>query len=518
MQLKLYTPKSEQALQQAPETRSNIIAERLRELSAIDPEKSAQEIVAALGRLNRAEIDEEIRLKLNLLYEPVILKLIETLIASLPENGTPQSNTHRQVATLIYELALELTYAWKLAYLGIEHRRSLFGGSKSKQTALAHLLSSLSGLISTSYRTYTSPPAYSWQELHQVNNAIRQEHAGAPNKDVPSTSANEAAYKRALLLALADPFRFTRPEIEITLAYLDKFHQLAQLSTQNKIKKSLFYIDINSDTPYYQDPGDNVSGLLVLDTHAVCKNLRSLIVKLKTGEAFRDIGLAEAPKGFDGLSLLSRLHQSWRGTAKRGFNRYVPELAHVDVICGIPAIHRLFDPRQKPIAGASGQSTKKSLSELADQSLPARWRVLNDSASGLAISAHAQGVAQLRIGNPIALRMEGANEAEWMLGVIRWGKMSKGQIVSAGVQKLAPGASSVVLRLVQGKLSNIGQPALLIPANPALKIDERLLLPHGLYKRGYNADMWHNGKSRRIALGSLVEQTPFFDLVELEPA
>lgn len=513
MQLNLHTPKPEQALQQDPEKRPAVTADWLKQLSGTNPEEAAQTLLAELGRLNRAELDDELRAKLTLLYEPVIGKLIEALAATLPENGTPQSTVHRQAANLAYELALELGYAWKLVYLGVEQRRSLFSVAKARQNALTHLLSALSGQICTSYRTYTTPPLHSWQELHQVHEAIRQESAAA---DPPPS---EAVYKRALLLALADPFRFTRPEIEVILAYLDKFSQLARLASGGKDSKSLFRIDLEADAPPGQETSPGTPPSLTLDTHASCKHLRSLIVKLKTGEAFRDIGLPEAPQRINGLHLLSRLHQAWRGNLKRAFNRYEPGPTYVEVISGIPAIHRRFDSKARPAAEAgSSASAQNAASGLADQGQPARWRVVNDSACGLSISANAKEVAQVRMGNPIALRQENMEDASWMLGVIRWGKMSKGQIVVAGVEKLSPNASSVVLRFLHGEASNIGQPALLIPANPALQTGERVLLPQGLYQRGRTADMWYSGEKRRVGLGSLIEQTQFFDLVELEPA
>lgn len=518
MQLNLHTPKFEQALQQAPERRPAVTAEWLKQLSGTNPEEAAQTLLAELGRLNRAGLDDELRAKLALLYEPVIKKLIEALAATLPENGTPQSTMHRQAANLAYELALELGYAWKLVYLGVEQRRSLFGVAKARQNALTHLLAALSGQICTSYRTYTTPPLYSWQELHHVHEIIRQDAAAsaARGSDPPPS---EAVYKRALLLALADPFRFTRPEIEVTLAYLDKFSQLARLASGGKDSKSLFRINLEADAPPGQETGPGTPTSLTLDTHASCKHLRSLIVKLKTGEAFRDIGLPETPQRINGLHLLSRLHQAWRGNLKRGFNRYEPGPAYVEVISGIPAIHRRFDSKARPASEAGSLPVaQNAASGLADQGLPARWRVVNDSACGLSISAQAKEVAQVRMGNPIALRQENAEDANWMLGVIRWGKMSRGQIVVAGVEKLSPNASSVVLRFLHGEASNIGQPALLIPANPALQIGERVLLPQGLYQRGRIADMWHGGEKRRIGLGSLIEQTQFFDLVELEPA
>ncbi len=516
MQLTLRTPKPEQALKQAPETRPAVTAEWLEQLSGANPEDAAQRLLAELGRLNRTELEEDLRSRLTLLYEPVVQKLIETLVAALPENGTPQSAAHRQAANLAYELAIELGYAWKLVSLAVQQKRSLFGGARTKQNALTHLLAALSGQICTSYRSYTSPPIYSWHELHQLYAAIAEEGL-AGTAPAGENQTPETVYKRTLLLALADPFRFTRPEIEVTLAYLNKFAHLAELAKGGAGQKSVFLINPETDSPSSLDDSAGASAIMPLDTHALCKHLRSLLVKLQSGEAFRDIGLTDMPHKINGLHLFSRLHQAWRGGNKRSFNRYEPGLTHVEVVSGIPAIHRLFDTKQKP-AATSAAASKTGVNGLADQGAPARWRIVNDSASGLAISAHAQEVAQVRMGNPVALREENAEGTAWMLGVIRWGKMSKGQVVVAGVEKLSPNATSVVLRFPEGTAANLGQPALLIPANPALQTDERLLLPQGLYKRGRTADMWHKGERRRIGLGSLVEQTPFFDLVEVEPA
>lgn len=507
MQLTLYTPKPEQALQQAPETRPIVVAEWLKQLPDTNPEETAQRLLAELGRLNRSKLEDDLRSRLTLLYEPVVQKLIEALIITLPENGTPQSPLHRQAANLAYELAVELGYAWKQVCLDLQQRRMLFGGAKARQTALTHLLAALSGQICTSYRSYTSPPVHSWHELHQVRAVIAEE--GLNDTVEIDGRTPDSIYKCTILLALAHPFRFTRPEIEVTLAYLEKFGHLAVLAEAGNGGKPVFRIDPGADIPSSaDDDSEDASATLGLDTHALCKHLRSFIVKLKTGEAFRDLGLAEASQKINGLHLLSRLHQSWRGNAKRGFNRYTPGQSYVDVISGIPAIHRLFDAKPRPAAAPTGNGPES----------PARWRVVNDSASGLAMSAHAQEVAQVRMGNPIALREENADASGWMLGVIRWGKMSKGQTVVAGVEKLSPKAASVVLRFPEGTAANLGQPAVLIPANPALQTDERLLLPQGIYQRGRTADMWLGGEHRRIGLGSLVEQTPFYDLVELLPA
>lgn len=514
--LTLYTPKPEQALKQAPEIRPAAVTEWLAQLAGKNPEEAAQRLVAELGRLNRTELNEDLRAKLTLLHEAVVQQLIEELLAALPENGTPQSATHRQAANLAYELAIELAYAWKLISLAVQQKRSLFGGTKARQNALFHLLAALAGQICTSYRSYTSPPLHAWQELHQLHAAISEEGWSDAAVDNAGQSA-EAVYRRTLLLALADPFRFTRPEIEVTLAYLNRFGDLAKLGQGGTAKKSVFLVNPESDSPSAADEADDTSAFLSLDTHALCKHLRSLLVRLQNGETLRDAGLSDLPHRVNALHLLSRLHQTWRGANRRIFKRYEPGLAHVEVISGIPAIHRLFDSKQKP-APASPAAVKANANGLVDQGSPTRWRVVNDSANGLAISAHAQEVAQVRMGNPVVLREGNAEASAWMLGVIRWGKMSKGQVIVAGVEKLSPDAASVVLRFPEGATANLGQPALLVPANPVLQTEERLLLPQGLYHRGRTADLWHKGERRRIGLGRLVEQTPFFDLVEVEPA
>lgn len=87
----------------------------------------------------------------------------------------------------------------------------------------------------------------------------------------------------------------------------------------------------------------------------------------------------------------------------------------------------------------------------------------------------------------------------------------------AGVEKLSPDAFAVMLHFAEGPAAKLGQPALLLPANPVLQTGERLLLPPGLYQRGRLADLWHKGERRRIGFGSLIEQTTFFDLVEPIP-
>ena len=71
-----------------------------------------------------------------------------------------------------------------------------------------------------------------------------------------------------------------------------RFHLLAQLGGGSKSGQSVFFIDTMADTPFQQNAEQGAT-LLALDTRDLYKHLRGLVVKIKTGEPFRDIGLDE---------------------------------------------------------------------------------------------------------------------------------------------------------------------------------------------------------------------------------
>lgn len=465
---------------------------------------AAPQILGELARLNRWELGSEARATLALLYQPVVQSQVKALIAVLPENGTPQGQEHRQAATLAQELSQELAYAWKLVFLDLEPRMFGFSNARARQNALSHLLLALSALVVVSFRTYTLPPANTWKELHQVFQALSDKEGSVASESLPDNHAAmlEAAYKRALLLVLADPFRFTRTEIEATLAYLARFSALIELSAAYNPEKAVFLINVDADMPCAQTRGAQTPGGLSLDTQELGKHLNRVARKLKAGGLPEKLGLPEVFNRIQALPLIERLYQSWRGSQKRGFRRYIPaNRMQVEAVCSIEEIYKLFSV-------AEGDSASQFVAS-------AHWRVLNESASGVSITAQVRDAPQIRLGDPVALRL---NEATgWTLGVIRWGKIASGLAVEAGIEKITPRVSAAVIRVHRDKPGNTSEPCLLIPANDSLQTGERLLLPCGLYAENCEADIWHDGQRRKVILWGLIEQSPIFDLVELIP-
>lgn len=522
MPLQLSTPVPGQALQHQPELRPAVVAKWLDGLRQLAPLDAASQIMGALVSLNRREMGDEARQTLTLLYQPVVQRQVKALIALLPENGTPQTQEHRPVAILAQELSVELSYAWKLVFLGIEQRLFAFGSGRARQAALGHLLVALSSLICTSYRIYTQPPASSWQELHQVFDALRSKiMPGAIDELMDGQSAIlEVAYKRALLLALVGPFRFGRAEMEAVLMYVNQYSSLAQLVDMRSSHKAdvhkgpgknVFVIRPDADVACFQAVGADIDYALALETQELVRHLKRITRRLKAGEPLVGLGLPTAFCRIHALPLVERLLQSWSGTRSRGYKRYTPAApSWMEMVCGVEEVHQLFGDANGDTANRPG--------------LCERWRVLNDSASGLSIAASVREVSQIRLGDLVALRQAGSSG--WMLGVIRWGKTAAGLTVEAGIEKLAPSATAVAIRLLpnkaqhvnahqsQRRFSNSAEHALLIPANQILQISERLLLPSGLYAPDCEAEIWHAGEHRKLLLRGLIDQSPVFDLVE----
>ena len=116
------------------------------------------------------------------------------------------------------------------------------------------------------------------------------------------------------------------------------------------------------------------------------------------------------------------------------------------------------------------------------------------------------------MGDPLALRADDA--AAWSLGVIRWIRMRDAQQVELGVERLSPQIQPVWVRPLRGHRKASPEPALFVPGLPALKQNDRLLLPRHLYQIGMDAEVWHPPHQYTLTFGRRLEHTPSFDLID----
>ncbi len=138
------------------------------------------------------------------------------------------------------------------------------------------------------------------------------------------------------------------------------------------------------------------------------------------------------------------------------------------------------------------------------------WISYNDSAAGLGLSGTPDAPLNLKVGDPLAVRVDDA--AEWSLGVIRWIRMRDARQVEFGVERLAPNVQPAWVRPLRG--NKTPEPALFVPGLTALKQSDRLLLPRHLYQVGMDAELWHTSHLYMLTFGRRFEHTPSFDLID----
>jgi hypothetical protein len=236
-------------------------------------------------------------------------------------------------------------------------------------------------------------------------------------------------------------------------------------------------------------------------------------------------------------SLCKRLLKQWSGSPQRAFRRHAVTDSTVQMVAGVSAIHRLLDPDSQ---GPQFGTNEADSLPIGDVGLPAsssapvnpsRWRISNDSATGLALIGKPDGPLNLKVGDPLALCVEestavdasasfqpqpadGGNMAAWSLGVIRWIRMLDAQQVELGVERLAPQVQAVRVRPLRGHHNARAESALFVPGLSALKQNDRLLLPRHLYQIGMDAEVSHPPHQYTLTFGSCLEHTPSFDLID----
>ena len=514
--LTLNIPDKDAALQHAVETRPKAVADWLGRLPFASPEGTAQQLLVALYALNRHALGEDDRYTLMALYRPVIARAAAGLEAQLADAGVPPNAQQRQLGTLLRELHVEHGIGYKQALLALANRR--FGRAGPKRTAevTARLLAALGDVLIAGYLTRTPPPAGLWQEMRQIHEFA--ETSNVADLAVDDAPAPRTAYIQAVLFALADPPHMTHAELDHTRLYLGQFGALGALAAASVEGHRGFPIAATGDAA----PSPHVSSPVQygrwLDTDAVCRHLHDTAVRLRTGEAPRRIGLPEGMESELSLSLSKRLLKQWSGGMQRAFRRHATTGSTMHAVAGLSAIHRLLDPQQATPWPDPADADTLSIPDAGRvQAAPApavssQWTVDNDSAAGLALSGKPDAALNLKVGDPLALRTDGA--AAWSLGVIRWVRMRDTHQVALGIERLSPQVQPIWVRPLRGHRMASPEAVLFVPGLAALQQKDRLMMPRYLYQIGMDADVWHPPREYTLTFGRCLEHTPSFDLID----
>jgi cyclic-di-GMP-binding protein len=516
--LTLQVPRTDETVSKfTAETNPKATAAWLARLPFGSPVDVARQLVGALYALNRRPLDPLKRYALQSLYRPAVANAAASLERLLAESGVPPHEQQRQMGMLLRELLTEYSIGYKHILLSVEGSAGRGLQPRRFAEVVAWLLASLRDLQLACHCTYSPLPAGLWLETHQLY--LLAKSSGAADKAMGAAPPASLAYRQALLLALADPPQMSRAELAHTRLLLGKLGGLAVLGpATGDATQAGFAIATDSDRGP-RPAGNQNKGELWLDTDALCRQLRDIALRLRSGDSPRQIGLPQEMESGLSLTLGKRLLKLWHTGAQRRSKRYAAAAGTVQVVAGVSSIHRMLEAGE-PQSGEPGAEPDNSL-PIHDVdpmfAAPAtvstsHWTISNDSAAGLALSGAPGEPLNLKVGDALALRTDDA--AAWSLAVIRWIRMRDALRIELGVERLSPQMQPVWVRPLRGRRKGRSEPALFVPGSPALKQPDRLLLPRTLYHAGMDAEVWRPQQQTTLSFGRRLEHTPSFDLID----
>jgi hypothetical protein len=531
-------------------------------------------LFAAVNELNHQDIPAPQRFKaLEMLDKPVAY-VTERMKKHFVAQPLPLSLKNLKIAHLSREMSHALATGYKVLVMeqiaGVGRR-----DEKLLTTGIHRALKKLSQVLLKAYQVYEPCPDSVWLEVHSLyryaeNNGLHRSRVDNEEHSPAGPSTISDAYKQALLLALACPYRMRHAEAEAVYKALEQWAPLSELLPFDRESDALFATNLDSDEPpsylVLRDARENANSCRVLHTRRLAQQVRKALVEAKDNQA-------KAKQGALRETTLRRLMLAWGVMPQRRFSR-VKDHARVVVSMGLSSIHYFVSGEvafndasvggecssqlgtipelhfQKParypartrrddagnipdvwemnyrIEGAPLPSdTERAVARAAagihiDTSHCAQnWKMLNVSAGGYCMLWDNPETTRAQVGELLGIREQSDPDTfHWRLGVIRWLKYEDKRGLELGVQMLSPGAVAIAARMDSKSHSKDDEytRGLLLPEIASIQQRATLLRPCPPFKVGDTAIANCQGKDVRVKLTKLVENTGSFAQFQFE--
>jgi len=500
------------------ETRTHKIADFIHRLPTANLLETASTLFEELEILNRQKVSCDDRLRALELYRPVVIDLGMQLAEQYNTATLPLPEKAKSHAGIAESLWLEMSYGYKLALL--DKQKKLFSLGKERSTALIvqRAMDSMRELAMVYHQTYFSLPKSVWADLNQLYMYAAQQslHEIEVPTDADHSSTISLIYKKALLMALADPQRLASVDIKRTADYIQRHAHQAHLMGYGLIENpaGVFMLSLDTDTPPVPYTKSKKEGDAKSDIFLITINLARLIHKhiqqLRSSSDEASSNLEDGALPADArearyLDLLTYLIKQWSESPKRVFDR-TRKNTSVEIAVGISAAHHFFHDEKSNLVSDEEIVIEKSLTNQQQAISSSRWIVLNLSAGGVALRKPPNIKESLRVGGLVCMRE--ANGKHWSVGVVRWAANNEEQQIDIGTQLIAPTAKPVKLRKPSQESF---EKALILPGITVLKQTVSVIAPTGTYSPAGQLELEEAGKVTRVIITKLIERTNSFE-------
>jgi len=492
-----------------PEIRPAKVGAWLDAVRQRDPVEAARRIGDALAATNRVAMSDGKRLELAEQYWTAATGLWPLLERSFAQAQHPLTGNALEAAKAGLTLASELAVAYKHLLASETAKRISLGGQRLLLALVHRCLQCTARILVNSYLSYAPVPPRTWHDAHLVYAFARERdlHLLPLSAEQPDLTVDRLAIQ-SLLLALANPYGFLPGQLAMVLRYVqDHAHwaKLTDVPPVHRMAKAVAIVPVGHDfPPFSANKGGSIDGSkLFLLTFDLAFQIQEQLRGLEAGGPLPDnVGRDPASRARY-VALLKRLLRQWAIPPARQFNR-LPSRARVVTCSGLPGVWQysrgVHVPVNRPPAGLPPM---------------ANCQVINHTPAGYALRQTDSAPAALRIGELVALRIEGRSSLQ--VAMVRWFRNTlKGSGLEFGCELLSENpeaAAAAAEDATQGSL----QPAVVLPEDGAVGTEPsppQIIVPAGAFGLEQAITLRRGEATGFAVLTKLVEQGPGFELYE----
>jgi len=546
MSLKLITPQLSAKPEPGVETRAVYVEEWVEALPFANPPALLRELHDTLYRLNRSPLKAAQRFGLLELYLPAYRFLLELQDEQGPVHSMAAFDKYRAETDATRHVADEMASGYKLVLAELLEGRTMWRRHRQLATALQRAFMFLCFALVHSHSEYLPTPLGSWDELSDLyryaeeNGLEAQEQPGGKLRPEFAKSIRHH-YKRVLLVSLLDPHRLAHAEAWSAYRLLDEWADAAEVTRPQPVEKptGMFVVDALPDhrpVPYKEVVASTLSDRYrLLNAAPVIRAAQQRLSALRQRRA--GTGAAEPGAGERGAgaaaSLLNTVVRALSLPRQRGTPRRAGA-GQVRVAIGLSTLHHFLsggDPDPEPASGdtGGGGSTGEESIEIGapgGAGLGGRhtysaefWDLHDVGPGGVGLIKHMRPNVAIAAGDLIGVQPEREHDARtWMIGVVRWLRISGPGEYQAGIQILARSAEPVTLTAGPGESQALHKRAGLALSRLARAPGNSIVAPSGTFARGTPMLVEAPQGALHVAGEVLIESTLAYDRFTYTPA
>jgi len=508
MSLTLSLPPVQASPANPPEMRLAKVTAWLAEVSRRDPADAARLVGDALAATNRVAMSSGKRLELAETYWNTATALWPQLERQFMRAAHPLAGAALEAAKASLTLGSELATAYKHLLSNEAAKRLSLGGPRHLVVLIHRCLQCTARIFVNSYLSYAPVPARTWHDAHMIYAFARERglHLTPVAPDQPEATP-ERITVQALLLALANPYGFLPGQLPVVLRYVQQhahWAKLTDVSPVHRMAKAVAIVPVGHDfPPFSANKGGSIEGnKLFLLTFDLAFQIQEQLQTLESGgESPPQVG-REPLARLQHIALLKRLLRQWAIPPARQFNR-LPSRARVVMCAGLSGVWQYSRGAHTGVAKPAG--------------LPpmAACQVMNHTPAGYALRQTDPSPASLRIGELIALRIEGRGGVQ--VAMVRWFRNTlKGSGLEFGCELLSDGPEAAAAVAEDASVASL-LPVVVLPEDPGRAADAappQILVPAGTFALEQAISLKRGRDTAFAVLTKLVEQGPEFELYE----